>query len=137
MESLKGRLARARELFLNGDIDSADYKSIKSEAEQKILIIEDNLLEIKDDGFSVGEVSRLLDDSLAKLTKLNLIYSGAEPEVKREIIGSIFPSKFTFSELKHRTASINPTSELIYLINKKLEGKKKGQSRIFLLCPMG
>ncbi len=51
----------------------------------------------------------------------------AKSAEKRELIGSIFSEKFTFEDLEHRTASISDSFNVIYLISKQLQGKKKGQ----------
>lgn len=39
----------------------------------------------------------------------------------------MFAEKFSFENIKHRTADFNLTFSRIYLINRNLESKKKGQ----------
>jgi site-specific DNA recombinase len=48
--------------------------------------------------------------------------------VQRDIIGSMFPEKFTFEDLKHRTAKVDDLFGLIYQINNYLWEKKRGAS---------
>lgn len=43
INDLNSRIAKARELLLNGDIDGADYKTIKSDNEYKINVLEAKL----------------------------------------------------------------------------------------------
>jgi site-specific DNA recombinase len=43
---LNNKLTKARELLLNGDIDGVDYKTIKSENEHKINVLEAKLSEM-------------------------------------------------------------------------------------------
>jgi site-specific DNA recombinase len=45
INDLNSRIAKARELLLSGDIDGADYKTIKSENEYKINVLEAKLAE--------------------------------------------------------------------------------------------
>ena len=118
---------QARELLLNGDIDSKDYKEIKVEAEQKIISIESKLADLNSNNFKISEVAVIVDKAVENLTKLNIIYCNSGSAEKRELIGSIFSEKFTFEDLEHRTASISDSYNVIYLINKQLQGKKKGQ----------
>jgi len=53
-----------------------------------------------------------------------LLYLEGENDEKRKIIGSIFPEKWTYDGIKHRTGKENLGMELIYLLNNKLEQKK-------------
>ena len=121
---LNNKITKARELLLDGDIDGKDYRDIKTEAEQKIAILEDRLSSFKSGFIKIGEVERILDEAIVILCKLDEIYSNSDGEKKRNIIGSIFPGKFTFENIKHRTAKVSESFKVIWLINKELEGKK-------------
>lgn len=133
----RNRLTKARELLLNGDIDAADYKTIKMDAEHKIMVLEAKLMELRTDFISVGEVERILDSAIIVLTKLDELYITSDAAAKRKIIGSMFPEKFTFEDLQHRTAPVSDAFKVIYMINTHLKGKKMGQKRNFLFCPKG
>ena len=52
---------------------------------------------------------------------------------KRELIGSMYPQKFTFEYLQHRTAKSSDLYSFIYLINSEL-GKKKRRASDKNLC---
>jgi len=67
---------------------------------------------------------------------LNAIYCKSETYTKRELIGSMYPEKFTFEELQHRTAKMGELYSFIYLINSELEGKKEGQATDFSCLPI-
>jgi hypothetical protein len=43
-------------------------------------------------------------------------------KLSRELIGSMFPEKFTFENLKHRTYRVNEVAAIMYQIYSKLEG---------------
>jgi hypothetical protein len=47
--------------------------------------------------------------------------------VKQQIIGSIFPVKFSFFENNYRTKRVNVVDELIRSLNKPSERNEKGQ----------
>ena len=122
---LNKRITQGRELLLSGDIDGPDYKIIKSDAEQKIAVLEAKLSEIPIDLIEIHELEEILDRAISKFTKLDVIYWNSSSEVKRQIIGSMFPEKFTFENLLHRTAKVSFLFQLIYQINRNLGCKKK------------
>ena len=61
---------------------------------------------------------------MSNLKNLAQIYREADIEGKRVVIGSTFSKKWDFSDLKGRTAYLNKSVELIYMINKKLRNNK-------------
>jgi site-specific DNA recombinase len=127
ISSESNRITKARELLLAGDIDGTDYKSIKTEAEGKIAILEAKIEELSNTSYmSLEAVETILDDAIINLTKLDAIFCTSDTNKKREILGSIYPEKFTFENLIGRTAKINETYVRIYQINSELGGKKNG-----------
>jgi hypothetical protein len=46
--------------------------------------------------------------------------------MQRKTIGSIYPEKFTFEEIKDRTTKTSYFFNLIYLINSNLKSNKNG-----------
>ncbi|MBS1525335.1 MAG: recombinase family protein [Bacteroidetes bacterium] len=126
INSFNTKLSKARELLLNGDIDSADYKEIKKESEEQIRTLEIRIAESCSEKLSIAEVERTLDAALENLTRLDEIYCNADAQERRHLIGSMFPDFFTFENLKDRTAKVSDVLQSIYLINKELYGKKNG-----------
>ena len=104
---LSNRITKARELLLNGDLDGSDYKTIKTESEHQIAILEAKLAEAPAMVVSLEEVERLLDKAITKLTQIDIICSNFNTYVQREIIGSMYPEKFTIGNLPHRTAKVD------------------------------
>jgi hypothetical protein len=47
-----------------------------------------------------------------------------ENNEKQKIIGSMFPEKWTYNGVEHRTGQENSGMKLIYLLNNKLGQKK-------------
>jgi hypothetical protein len=62
---LNKRITQGRELLLSSDIDGTDYKIIKSDAEQKIAVMEAKLAEIPIDLIEIHELEELLDRAIA------------------------------------------------------------------------
>ena len=77
-----------------------------------------------------------ISGAIGKLTQLDEIHSKSNGYKKRELIGSMYPQKFTFEELQHRTALSSELYSCIYFINSKLSGKKEGQATDFSCLPI-
>lgn len=76
------------------------------------------------------DVEEILYPALENLKKLDLLYLEGENDEKRKIIGSIFPEKWMYDGIEHRTGQENLGMGLIYLLNNKL-GHKKNRSKNF------
>jgi len=57
-----------------------------------------------------------------------IIFSSGDLAQKRRLIGSIFPENLTFDGENYRTGRINEVVNLIYLVNRELKSKKRGQN---------
>jgi site-specific DNA recombinase len=69
INELNNRTGKARELLLNGDIDGADYKTIKSENEYKINVLEAKLSEAVAANSKTENIEPLLRPAISKLTR--------------------------------------------------------------------
>jgi site-specific DNA recombinase len=124
--ALNNKITKARELLLNDDIEAADFRAVKMEAEREIQVIESKISELRTNSMSIGEIEKVLDGAIANLCALDKIYCKSGTYEKKRIIGSIYPEKFTFEEIKLRTAKPSDAFRFIYLIINKLNDKKKG-----------
>jgi hypothetical protein len=59
------RTTKARELLLNGDIDGADYKTIKSENEYKVNVLEAKLSEAEAANSKTANIEPLLRPAIS------------------------------------------------------------------------
>ncbi|MEN0055991.1 MAG: recombinase family protein [Mucilaginibacter sp.] len=118
------RITKARELLLSDDITGSDYKTIKAEAEEKIMILEAKLSDFMANSAATVDIDKLVYKAVENLKKLDLLYLNADIGKQRDIIGSIFPEKWSFDGIEHRTGKINEAVRLIYLINNKFPNKK-------------
>lgn len=119
-------LTKIRALLLSDDIDVADYKIMKSKCEEKIVRLEAQLKELKDQADAKTDVSDIVVEALKRFNKLPEMYCNGDITAKRYIIGSIFPEKWTILENKGRTGKVNLAAQLIYQINNLLSHKKAG-----------
>lgn len=91
MNKINERLNRARQLLLSEDIDPIEYRTIKSECEDKLMRLEAKLIETTTNATNTIGIDRLIDKAVSTLSHLDIIYAKASVTVKREIISSIYP----------------------------------------------
>ncbi len=80
-------------------------------------------------------ISLMVNKAINRLTLLDTIYCQSANYDKRKLIGSMYPQKFTFEDLQHRTAKSGDLYSFIYLINSELEKKKRRASDKNLCLP--
>lgn len=122
LEETNKRLSKARDLLLAEDIDADDYRTIKSESEERINRLEAKLaVSITD----TPNIEPLLEKAIAKISQLDVLYKNGSIVQKRNIISSMFPEKLTFDGFQYRTTRVNEAISLICLIDSKMKSKKK------------
>src|SRR5450432_138653 len=119
-------LVKARKLLLSGDIEPADYRSIKSETENNINRLESKLIEMSKD--QTVQISNHLKQAMEALLKLKILFVNADNKEKRDIVGSIYPEKLTFDGNNYRTARLNEAVALIYSLGAGFSENKNGQT---------
>jgi site-specific DNA recombinase len=82
-------------------INDEDYLEIKTDCKRQIEKLEAKLTKGKDN--KKIDFKKLLDQALSNLIDLAKVYTDGDIEVKRKIIGSIFPEKLQFSKNHYRT----------------------------------
>ena len=120
LEQLNSRLAKARQLLLSSDLDGADYKEIKSEAERKVAISKVRALDLN---IATTSIAPVLDKALNNLTRLDILCGEADTKRKREMIGPIYPEKLKFDGISYRTSRLNEAVRLIYKLGKGFQRK--------------
>lgn len=96
IDRLNSRLKQARNKLMEGVIDDEDYFEIKTECKGQIEKLEAKLTKGKDN--KKIDFLKLLDQALSNLVDLAKVYTDGDIDVKRKIIGSIFPQKLQFSK---------------------------------------
>jgi site-specific DNA recombinase len=120
-EKQSQRLKNARELMLDGEISTTDYKQMKGDIEESLtrLSIEENSLR-----HNAIDYTPQINFSVNFLCNIDSYYHLATIEGKQRIIGSIFPDKLVFHENKYRTTEIN---SIIWLLQRENNQKKEGK----------
>ncbi|TFF38591.1 recombinase family protein [Mucilaginibacter psychrotolerans] len=131
MEEQEKMLSNARKRFMLEEIDAEDFKIIKSECNDALRMLEAKLTDLPNKADSLKTVENLLNLVVEKYSNIQLHYKGASVAEKRKLIGSIYPQNLCFDGKQHRTAYLSEPLSLIMLINKQLQGIKKGEKLSF------
>lgn len=125
IDELNSKMSKARDMLLLGKIDDEDYKIIKSESKEKIDWLENELSRHLAESKEVN-INVRLEKALMAITNISSMYQNADIELKRFIIGSIYPEKLEFDGNTYRTIRRNVIAEYIFKINRELRNKKSG-----------
>ncbi|QDW24314.1 recombinase family protein [Pedobacter sp. KBS0701] len=120
------KLTRARELLLLGDLESSDYKIVKTECDENIIRTEAKLQDFSRKKYNKAQLELILNDAMDTICDLYTIYTKSGVEDQRRLIGSMFKEKFNFDNVQHRTAEMTETFSRIYLIKNQVRRKKEG-----------
>ncbi|MEP7374741.1 MAG: recombinase family protein, partial [Chitinophagaceae bacterium] len=100
----QSRINSARQLMLDGKLDTQEYREIKNEYEGQLRKLEAQLVEM-------DIVNSDLKDKLqfCRMVLVNLAeyYAGADLLAKKQLAGSIYPEKLIIDEFSVRTTRVN------------------------------
>lgn len=113
LEKLASRMESMEEKFLDDLIDAPTYNSMKRKTQQKIA---DLKVEIKGIQSMKKDIEEYLKLGISLLHGIDQLYKNSPADIKKKIVGSIFPEKLTFLKKSYRTAFVD---ELISLIISK------------------
>lgn len=136
LNTLNERKERLQNLLLSGDLEPQDYTEMKNRIGDQIAKIQNEI-----SGVNAGKENQLdeLNEKLQILTNVLEWYKNQEVKKKKQLLGSIFPEKFTFDGLRVRTAEIDPTVALLLSKTGHFDPKQKGhigyKSDVTLLVP--
>lgn len=100
IEKSNKRISNARVLFIDGELSSSDFNKIKEEENERLVQYEIKL------GMLSGknkEIEDIMESSLMLLSNVHYLFKESTLEVKRNILGSIFPEKLHFDGMVCRT----------------------------------
>lgn len=120
-------MENARELMLNDDITSADYRIVKEQCNEKITRLEAQLNQMTAQNAAILDIKPIAQQAIENLQELDKLFETSSVEGRRYLVGMLYPEKLTYSEGACRTTKMNEAAELIYLKNKELQVKKMGQ----------
>ena len=121
VESIKEKLIRLQDIYIDGQIDKKDYVQAKNRYQN--ILDELNELEIKQK--KEKDLFETYKNGLSNIQNIDNQYIDGNIEQKRMLTGLIFPNKFGFENNKVQTATLNPLLLKIASINKAYKTKKK------------
>ena len=139
LEKLEQRKEVLQNSFLDGDLEAGDYKELKERLNNRIYDVKAKLNDLKDQKLNLKQQ---VNKAIKILPNIVEWYKNSNVQDKKQLLGSIFPEKFTFEKNKVRTTSINSVMGLILKNTGRFEGKTKGQKGYnsllsYLVTPVG
>ena len=122
IDRLDQRSKNARALMLDGDITAEDYRIMKKEIDETLQRLN---VEHHKSQSEILDLDKKLDQMIRALTNLENLYEQGDVELKRRLIGSIFPNKLVYKKKSVRTVDMNPAVELIFSNIKGSRRRKK------------
>jgi site-specific DNA recombinase len=129
IDTLNGKITKARDLFLSDKIDEEDYREVKKGCKEQIEQLEDKISFVTTESKQLN-IPAKLDKALDAIANISKLYVQGDLETKRKIACSIYPEKMVFDGSVFQTPKINPIANYIFMINKEL-GKKKRPTEKF------
>lgn len=118
------KMSSARDKLLRDIIDDDDYLIVKKECKERIEELESTLQNC-DPSMIKFEIEKKLSKAVDLIGNVWKLYECGGIEIKRQIIGSIFPNKLEFDGKIYRTASMNVVANRIFQITNGLSVNKK------------
>ncbi|WP_439131482.1 recombinase family protein [Polaribacter sp.] len=119
VNTLNIRKDSIEEKFFDNIIDLSTYKNMKSKTQEKLNDLNEefeSLMKLEKD------IDKYLKLGISFLHGIDKLYISSPANIKKKIVGSIFPEKLIFLKTKYRTASLN---ELIAIIVSKHRGFRR------------
>jgi site-specific DNA recombinase len=124
INKIKVRIENLQDKFADNFIEAGDYNSTRQRYESQLRSLNEKKQDL---AYNNKDVQEQLVFSYNFLESLPSIYLDSAPDVKQQIIGSIFPEKFSFFKNQYRTKRVNAVAELIRTNNEPFGRNKKGQ----------
>lgn len=112
-----------RKMHVEETMEADSYKRLKKQILEAMENAQRELQELKTMDTSFEKYCRF---GMNILTDLDYYFEEASLEIKRKLLGSIFPGKLTFEDGKYRTDGLNPALAPILQKNKGVEKEKTG-----------
>ena len=124
------RINKAIQMMLDGELDSSEYRVVKSNYENANTTLLRIRASLELDKVDYGSK---VNGSFNLLKHIDKFYNEARVDVKQKLVGLIFPEKLIFENDRFQTPIMNEIVSLIMLENKELETIKKGTKKNFSL----
>lgn len=120
----EGRIRKLHDGFADNQIDAASLNSSVNRYKKQIEMLKGELEFNKQD---LSQHQRYLAAGIDLLSDITGFYKKADPQIKRKLLGSIFPENLFFSKEKSRTTRLNEAVRLILATNKGFREQKTGK----------
>ena len=110
IEKAKSRIASARRLMLDKEIDASEYREIKEEYEAEIVKMERKIEDMSTLDSDLKEQINFCCDLLQNLPKY---YTVSDLTAKQQILGSILEEKLVFENNSYRTLKLKKVVSLL------------------------
>jgi site-specific DNA recombinase len=124
-------LSSARKKFLKDMIDEDDFKATKIECNDNLKVLESRLSDLPARSGELKTIENLLNVLLERHNNILQYYRNQDVTTKRHLISSMYPENLCFDGTQHRTLYVSEPLSLILLVNRELDGIKKGESSCF------
>ena len=111
LEEQRNRLNRAKDLLLSGGLDADDYRSMKTEAENKVAVLLNTLSAMADPQEAVNKLLNRYDKVLLNLA---FLFQKAAVANKRKMIGLLFPENLIYTSDGFRDGPLTNMMKLLY-----------------------
>ncbi len=118
------RIEKLENLLADEKIDAITFNKSATRYRNEIRILNEELSEKKE---SATQYKTNLEKGIDLLSKIDKFYNSSSIEIKRKLLGSIFPEKLFFTKENCRTAKINEAVKLILNTDKAFRKKNSGQ----------
>jgi site-specific DNA recombinase len=121
LEKLSNRIESIEDKFFDDIIEHSAYNSAKKKTQKKMNDLQSELSNIKNMGKDLEEYLKL---GISFLHGVDILYKSSPSNIKKKIVGSIFPEKLVFLKNKYRTAFIDSFIALIISKHKPFKRLK-------------
>ncbi len=134
IQKQKQRLANAKDMMLDGEFTSNEYKEMRNQIEEKITRL---TLELSSLNKGLLNLEKQISGCVELLVNLENYYEQRDTATKRRILSSIFPEKLIFDKQKVRTLKVEPVVALICSKSKAFNNSKKEKHSDFGVLSRG
>lgn len=128
IQAINEELKYTNKLLSTKQLTPAEFREIKSDLS---INLEKKEAKLKFQYEEEVNFPALLDQGIEKLLTIDTSFENGDIETQRQIIGSMYPEKLTFSGSHFRTTRINDAVQCIYSLSVAFDEKGKGQSGNF------
>lgn len=126
LAKLQKRLSHVQTLMMDGELEPADYRTMKAKLEPEIAQLERELAVLSDPASSDALVKQeIIKHGFRFLAKLPELFTSADLGGKQRFLGSTFPQKVIFENGEVRTREPHPLLLLITAPSRGFSARKR------------